>query len=245
MTDDPAVRVEALEALLVEKGLVDPELVDEVIEHYETNVGPLNGAKVVARAWAEPAFHDRLLADGTAAIAEMGYGGARGPPPRRGGEHARGPQRRRLHAVLVLPVAGARPAAGLVQVARVPLARRRPAPRGAGRDGPGARRRRRVRVWDCSAEARYMVVPERPAGTEGLGPEELERAGHARRDDRRGPGAGARCLTRSPTTSRRTVSPPRNNGEIVFAAPWERRAFGLTVACAARSAATGRPSANA
>ena len=78
MTDDPAVRVEALEALLVEKGLVDPELVDDVIEHYETNVGPLNGAKVVARAWAEPAFHDRLLADGTAAIAEMGFGGAEG-----------------------------------------------------------------------------------------------------------------------------------------------------------------------
>ena len=78
MTDDPAVRVEALEALLVEKGLVDPELVDDVIAHYETNVGPLNGAKVVARAWAEPAFHDRLLADGTAAIAEMGYGGAEG-----------------------------------------------------------------------------------------------------------------------------------------------------------------------
>ena len=70
-----AVRVEAVEALLVEKGLVDPEVVDEIVEHYESNVGPLNGAKVVARAWSDPAYRERLLDDGTKAIAELGFGG--------------------------------------------------------------------------------------------------------------------------------------------------------------------------
>ena len=78
MTDDPAVRIDALESLLVEKGLVDSELVDDVIEHYETHVGPLNGAKVVARAWTDPAYRERLLDDGTAAVAEMGFGGPEG-----------------------------------------------------------------------------------------------------------------------------------------------------------------------
>ena len=175
MTDDPAVRVEALEALLVEKGLVDPALVDDVIAHYETNVGPLNGAKVVARAWAEPAFHDRLLADGTAAIAEMGYGGAEGhlliavenTPA--------------VHNVVVCtlcscypwPVLGLPPRwykspeyrSRMVAQPRAVLAEM----------GLELADDVRVRVWDSSAEARYMVVPERPAGTEGLGPAELER----------------------------------------------------------------------
>ena len=97
-----------------------PQVVDEVIEHYETSVGPLNGARVVARAWTDPAYRERLLADGTTAIAEFGFGGPEGQMLDRGGEHAAGPQRGRLHALLVLPVAGARPAAALVQVARVP-----------------------------------------------------------------------------------------------------------------------------
>jgi len=73
--DDPALRVEALEALLVEKGLVDPDVVDDVIEHYETSVGPLNGAKVVARAWSDAQYRERLLADATKAVAELGFGG--------------------------------------------------------------------------------------------------------------------------------------------------------------------------
>ena len=76
--EDPAVRVEALEALLVEKGLVDERVVDEVIEHYETTVGPLNGAKVVARAWVDPEYRARLLDDATRAIAELGFGGPEG-----------------------------------------------------------------------------------------------------------------------------------------------------------------------
>jgi nitrile hydratase len=70
--DELAVRVEAVESLLIEKGLIDPKVVDEVIEHYETSVGPLNGARVVARAWTDAAYRRRLLADGTGAIAELG-----------------------------------------------------------------------------------------------------------------------------------------------------------------------------
>ena len=73
--DEIALRVEALEALLVEKGLVDPAVVDEIIRHYEEDVGPMNGARVVARAWTDPAYKARLLADGTAAVAEMGFAG--------------------------------------------------------------------------------------------------------------------------------------------------------------------------
>lgn len=73
--DDIAVRVEAVEAILVEKGLVDSDTVDQIVEHFETSVGPLNGAKVVARAWTDPAYRERLLADGTKAIAEFGFGG--------------------------------------------------------------------------------------------------------------------------------------------------------------------------
>jgi nitrile hydratase len=175
VTDEPAVRVEALESLLVEKGLVDPDLVDDVIEHYETSVGPLNGAKVVARAWTEPAFRERLLADGTAAAAEMGYGGAEGhfliavenTPD--------------VHNVVVCTLCSCYPwsvlglpprwykspgyRSRMVAQPRTVLAE-------MGLELPGAVR---IRVWDSSAEARYMVVPERSPGTEGMRPEELER----------------------------------------------------------------------
>src|SRR5262245_15979078 len=73
-----AVRVEALESLLRERGLVTPEAIDAIVRHYEEDVGPLNGARVVARAWVDPAYRDRLLADGTQAIAELGFGGPQG-----------------------------------------------------------------------------------------------------------------------------------------------------------------------
>src|SRR6201993_4268059 len=75
MTDETAARVEALESLLVEKGIVDPGVIDEVIEHYGTKVGPPNGAKVIPRAWTDPQYRRRLLADGTRAVAEFGFGG--------------------------------------------------------------------------------------------------------------------------------------------------------------------------
>ena len=174
MTDDPAVRIEALEALLVEKGLVDPELVDEVIEHYETSVGPLNGAKVVARAWAEPDYQRAPARRRHGRGRRDGLRRRRGPHAHRVGEHAGRPQRRRLHAVLVLPVARARAAAGLVQVVRVPLAHGRPAPRRARARWGSIPDDVRVRVWDSSAEARYFVLPERPRAPRGWAADELE-----------------------------------------------------------------------
>ena len=119
-----ALRVKALESLLVEKGYVDPEALDALIETYETKVGPRNGARVVARAWSDPAYKPWLLEDATAAIASLGYTG-------RQGEHMVALENTpdvhnhgRLHAVLLLSLAGAGPAAGLVQVAALSLARR-------------------------------------------------------------------------------------------------------------------------
>ena len=140
---DPTLRVKALESLLVEKGLVDPAALDALIDTYEHKVGPRNGARVVARAWVDPAYKQRLLADATAAIAEVGlwrragrtYGSAR--------EHARDPQPGGLHAVLVLSVVGARSAAGLVQVRAVSFARGHRSARRAARVRPRASRRRR------------------------------------------------------------------------------------------------------
>ena len=108
------LRVRALESLLVEKGYVDPGAIDAIVETYETKVGPRNGAAVVAKAWSDPAFRDWLLRDATAAIASLGFTG-------RQGEHmvavenTRGrTQPRRLHALLLLSLVGARPAADLV-----------------------------------------------------------------------------------------------------------------------------------
>jgi nitrile hydratase len=174
MTDDAAVRIEALESLLVEKGLVDSELVDDVIEHYENHVGPLNGAKVVARAWADPAYRERLLADGTAAVAEMGFGGPEGHMIVALENTAQ------VHNVVVCtlcscypwPVLGLPPRwykspeyrSRMVAQPRALLAE-------MGLDLPADLR---IRVWDSSAEARYLVVPERPPGTDRMSVEELE-----------------------------------------------------------------------
>ena len=129
------LRTEALEQLLTERGLIDPIAMDAIITNYETNVGPLNGAKVVAKAWTDPEYRRWLLDDGTAAIKELGFIG-------RQGEHivvventATSPQRGGLHAVLVLPVVGARPAAELVQGPGLPRAGGQGAAQGAFRDG--------------------------------------------------------------------------------------------------------------
>lgn len=173
--DDAAVRVEAVEALLVEKGLIDPDVVDEVIEHYETNVGPLNGAKIVARAWTDPAYRERLLADGTEAVAEFGLGGVEGQmiiavenTPE-------------LHNVVVCtlcscypwPVLGLPPAwYKSAEYRSRMVAQPRATLREMGLELPEDVQ---IRIWDSSAEARYMVLPERPAGTDDLEREELEK----------------------------------------------------------------------
>ena len=170
---DPALRVEALEALLREKGFLDSAHVDAIVRRYEEDVGPLNGAKVIARAWKDPAYRRRLLADGTAAIAELGFGGPQGEymvvlenSPR-------------VHNVVVCtlcscypwPVLGLPPAwykspAYRSRVVREPRA----VLREMGLELPGEVE---VRVWDSSSEVRYLVLPERPAGTETLSEEEL------------------------------------------------------------------------
>ena len=170
---DAALRAEALESLLLERGLIDPKVVDGLIKRYESDVGPMNGAKVVAKAWTDPAYRERLLDDGTAAIGELGFSGPQG-------EH--------MHAVfnttdthnLVVctlcscypwPVLGLPPSwykdpayrARVVREPRAVLAEL----------GVALADDTEVRVWDSSAEVRYLVLPERPEGTNELGEEEV------------------------------------------------------------------------
>jgi nitrile hydratase len=170
---DIATRVEALEKLLHEKGLLEPAHVDAIVRRYEEEVGPLNGAKVVARAWVDADYKRRLLADGTAAIAEMGFSGPQG-------EYMVVVENTpKLHNVVVCtlcscypwPVLGLPPAwykspayrSRIVREPRTVLAE-------MGLTLPESTE---VRVWDSSSEVRYLVLPERPAGTETLSEDEL------------------------------------------------------------------------
>ena len=170
---DPALRVKSLESLLVEKGLVDPKAVDALIDTYEHKIGPRNGARVVARAWMDPAFKQRLLTDADAARAELGYGGLQG-------EHmvavANSPT---VHNLVVCTLCSCYPwpVLGLPPVwyKSAPYRSRSVIdPRGVLRElGLDLSTDVEVRVWDSTAELRYMVVPEQPAGTETLGEEQL------------------------------------------------------------------------
>ena len=167
-------RVRALESLLIEKGLLSTEVVDKVVQTYEKDVGPMNGSKVVARAWVDPAYKQRLLADGTAAIAELGFTG------RGGGDkmvvHENTPA---VHNMVVCTLCSCYPwiVLGLPPVwYKAPAYRSRAVlePRKVlaefGVDLPADTE---IRVWDSSAEIRYMVLPIRPEGTEGLSEAEL------------------------------------------------------------------------
>ena len=171
--NDTALRVKSLESLLVEKGLVDPAALDAVIEYYAHRVGPRNGARVVARAWQNPDYKARLLADATAAIAEMGYSG-------RQGEHMvvveNTPD---VHNLIVCtlcscypwPVLGLPPS----WYKSAPYRSRAVIdPRGLIREfGLDLPEEIEVRVWDSTAELRCLVLPERPAGSEGMSEEQL------------------------------------------------------------------------
>ena len=167
------VRVRALQSLLVEKGYLDPAALDVIIETYEHQVGPHNGARVVARAWSEPDFHDWLMRDATAAIASMGYTG-------RQGEHmvavANTPQ---THHMVVCTLCSCYPwpVLGLPPVWYKSAPYRSKAvmdPRGVLADfGVQVGDSVTLRVWDSTAEVRYLVVPMRPAGTEGWTQEQL------------------------------------------------------------------------
>jgi nitrile hydratase len=170
---DPASRVKALEQLLVEKGYVDPKALDAIVETYAHEVGPMNGARVVARSWADPGFRERLLADGSAAAAELGYGG-------RGGEHIIAVENTpKLHNLVVCTLCSCYPwpLLGLPPVwYKSPPYRSRAViePRAVLADfGVTLSPSTAIRVWDSTAETRYLVVPMRPAGSEGMSEEEL------------------------------------------------------------------------
>jgi nitrile hydratase len=167
------LRARALEALLVERGLVSTDAIDAVVEYYENDVGPQNGARVIARAWVDPEYRARLLSDGSSAIAELGLGGVEG-------EHMvvveNTPD---VHNVIVCtlcscypwPVLGLPPTwyKSFAYRARVVAEPRRV----LGELGLDLEADVELRVWDSSAEVRYLVLPERPEGTDGLSEEEL------------------------------------------------------------------------
>jgi nitrile hydratase len=168
-----AERVKSLEALLVAKKLVDPDSLNALIDTYEHKVGPRNGAKVVARAWVDPAYKERLMRDATAAIAEFGFTG-------RQGEHMVVVENTpAVHNMVVCTLCSCYPwpVLGLPPVWYKSAPYRSRAvldPRGVLREfGTVIDDEVEVRVWDSTAELRYLVLPERPAGTEGFSEEQL------------------------------------------------------------------------
>jgi nitrile hydratase len=173
-------RVAAIEAVLVEKGILDVDAVDQIVAHFEDNLGPMNGAKVVARAWTDPEYKQRLLTDGTAAIAELGFGGPEG-------EYMVVVENTAdVHNLVVCTLCSCYPwpTLGLPpNWYKAPAYRSRAVrePRKLLAEmGTVIDHDVEVRVWDSSAEARYLVLPMRPAGTDGLSEEEL--AGIVTRD---------------------------------------------------------------
>ncbi len=170
---DLALRVKALESLLVEKGLVDPAALDVLIDTYENKVGPRNGAKVVARAWTDPAYKARLLSDASAAIVELGFTG------RQGEDMVVVENTSKVHNLTVCTLCSCYPwpVLGLPPVWYKSAPYRSRAvrdPRGVLREfGLELPEDVEIRVWDSTAEIRYLVLPERPAGTENLGEDEL------------------------------------------------------------------------
>jgi len=170
---DVEIRVKALESLLVEKNLIDPASMDALIDAYETRIGPRNGAQVVARAWADPAFKARLLENATAAIAELGFTGLQGE------DMIVVENTDAVMNVVVCTLCSCYPwpTLGLPPVwyksgpYRARVVRD---PRGVLREfGVEPPETVEVRVWDSNAELRYLVLPQRPAGTEGMTEAEL------------------------------------------------------------------------
>jgi len=170
---DMQARVKALETVLVQKGLVDPAAIDAIVETYETKIGPRNGARVVAKAWTDETFAQWLKEDATAAIASLGYTG-------RQGEHMRAvfntPE---THNLVVCTLCSCYPwsVLGLPPMwYKAPAYRSRAVidPRGVLEEfGLRLPETKKIRVWDSTAELRYLVIPERPDGTEALSEEEL------------------------------------------------------------------------
>src|SRR5918995_448915 len=170
---DVELRVKALESLLTEKQLIDPAAVDEIIETYEQKIGPRNGARVVARAWVDPAYKQRLLDRGSEAIGELGFSGVQGE------DMVVVENTDQVHNLVVCPLCSCYPwpTLGLPPVWYKSAPYRSRAvidPRGVLAEfGVAVSDDVEVRVWDSTAEMRYLVLPERPAGTEGMSEEQL------------------------------------------------------------------------
>jgi nitrile hydratase len=170
---DAAIRVRALESILAEKGLIDPKAIDALVDTYENKVGPRNGAKVVARAWVDPAYKERLLKDATAAIKEFGFSGLQGE------DMVVVENTPEVHNLVVCTLCSCYPwpTLGLPPVwykAAPYRARAMSDPRGVLQEfGTELDEKVEVRTWDTTAELRYLVLPERPAGTEKLSEDEL------------------------------------------------------------------------
>ena len=170
---DISLRVKAVESLLVEKGLIDREAIDKLVDAYENKIGPHNGARVVARAWSDPEFKKRLLADGTEAIAELGYTGIQGE------DMIVVENTANIHNMVVCTLCSCYPwpTLGLPPnwYKAAPYRSRAVIdPRGVLREfGVDIRESMEVRVWDSNAELRYLVLPARPEGTEKLSESDL------------------------------------------------------------------------
>ncbi len=173
LPSDPALRVKALETLLTDKGLVDPAALDEIIDLYQNKIGPQNGAKVVAKMWADPEFHAQMMADPMPTLREMGLYG-------RQGEHMVFVENTdETHNMVVCtlcscypwPLLGIPPGWYKSDAYRARAVRE---PRKILAEfGVTLPEGQKVRVWDSTAEVRYLVVPQRPAGTEGMSEEAL------------------------------------------------------------------------
>lgn len=170
---ETAMRVKALETLLFEKGLLDPAAIDTLVETYETKIGPRNGARVVAKAWTDPDYKARLLENGTAAIAELGYSGVQGE------DMVVVENTDKVHNMVVCTLCSCYPwpTLGLPPIwyKSAPYrARSVVDPRGVLDEfGVTLGEDIEVRVWDSNAELRYLVLPQRPAGTESMSEDEL------------------------------------------------------------------------
>lgn len=171
--DEPSIRVEAIESLLVEAGLVTSGKIDALVDRYQHDIGPMNGARVVAKAWVDAEYRSRLLDDATAAIAELGYGGAQGE------KMVAVENTDDVHNLVVCtlcscypwPVLGLPPSWYKSHEYRSRAVRE---PRAVLAEfGTDVSADTEVKVWDSSAEIRYLVLPQRPDGTDGLSEDEL------------------------------------------------------------------------
>lgn len=173
LPSEPALRVKALETILTQKGLIDPAALDEIIDTYENRIGPRNGAHVVARAWSDDAFRAALLDDADAVVSDLGYYG-------RQGEHMVAVENTNdVHNMVVCtlcscypwPLLGIPPGWYKSDAYRARTVRE---PRKVLSDfGVELPEEMAVRVWDSTAEVRYLVIPQRPAGTDGMSEAEL------------------------------------------------------------------------